>query len=321
MPDPIIRSAATTSTTTSTPVEPCSDAPPPWLPRGEIVLVPGRGEFFVRRHVHPDPDAPTVLLLHGWTASSDLQFVAAYRALAEVCSFVGIDHRGHGRGFRSTQPFELSDVADDAAAVARELGLERVIVLGYSMGGPIALPAARRHRELVAGIVVQATALEWRAKLVERLRWRLLPLLGVGLRSWVQPLALRRGIDYLIRDDSDLAPYRQWLAAEATRSEPQAIVQAGRALSRYDARSWAGDLRLPAAMVISTKDRIVKPRKQRQLAAALNEQVIEVAMAHIGALGRPTQFASATVEAVSVVAAALPPSESAGSLPAPSDAT
>ena len=78
--------------------------------------IEGRGELFVRLHRHPDPAAPTVLLLHGWTASSDLQFFTAYEALAERCTFVGIDHRGHGRGLRSPDAFTLEDAADDAAA-------------------------------------------------------------------------------------------------------------------------------------------------------------------------------------------------------------
>ncbi len=290
-----------------------ADSPPPWLPPGEIVRVDGRGEFFIRRHVHPDPDAPTVVLLHGWTASSDLQFLAAYEALSKVCSFIGIDHRGHGRGLRSLQPFEIEDVADDAAAVARQLGLSRVIALGYSMGGPVALNLARRHPDLVAGLVVQATALEWRATARERIVWRLLPMLGVALRSWSQPLVLRKGTEFLLDESSPLWPHRRWIVAEAMRNEPRVMVQAGKALSRYDARSWASELRIPAAMLISTKDRLVRPRKQRQLAAALDATVVEVEMDHLGALERPIQFASATLELVAAVAAALPPA-SAGSI-------
>ncbi len=282
-----------------------TDAPPPWLPRGEIVRVAGRGDFFVRRHVHPDPAAPTVLLLHGWTASSDLQFLAAYEALAEICSFIGIDHRGHGRGLRTLQPFDLADVADDAAAVVRELGVSSVIALGYSMGGPIALHLTRRHRDLVAGLVVQATALEWRGTLRERLTWRLLPVMGVALRSWTQPLVIRKGTDFLLDESSSLWPHRRWIVAETMRNEPRVMLEAGRALSRYDARPWAGDLDVPAAMLISTKDRLVKPRKQRQLAAALGATVVEVEMDHLGALEQPVQFSSATVELVSSVVASL----------------
>ena len=91
--------------------------PIPWLPEGRIVSVPDRGEFFVRYFQHADPSAPTLLLLHGWTASSDVQFFTAYEELAQHYSFVGIDHRGHGRGIRPTRTFSLEECADDAAAV------------------------------------------------------------------------------------------------------------------------------------------------------------------------------------------------------------
>ena len=261
MPDPDVR-----------PVGQRADAPPPWLPRGEIVLVPGRGEFFIRRHLHPDADAPTVLLLHGWTASADLQFMAAYRALGEHFSFVAV---------------------------------------GYSMGGPVALHLAQGHPELVAGLVVQATALEWRARLSERLLWRLLPAFGAALRSWTQPRLLRRGVEYIVPDSSPYAPYRPWMIAETMRNEPRVMVQAGRALSRYDARPWASTLGVPAAALISTRDRLVKPRKQRELASALRATIVEVPMDHLGAIEMPDQFASATVELVSSVAAAI----SSGSAP------
>ncbi len=284
------------------------------------MVVPGRGEFFVRHHRHADPNAPTVLLLHGWTASADLQFLAAYEALSEVCSFVGVDHRGHGRGMRSTQPFQLEDVADDAAAVARALGYSSLIALGYSMGGPISLLLTRRHPDLVAGLVVQATALEWRATLRERLAWRLLPVMGAALRSWTTGHVIQRGVKVLVRDSSRLAPYRAWITAESQRNDPRAVIEAGKALSRYDARPWASSLGVPAAMLVSTKDRLVKPRKQRELAGALDATVVDVAMDHLGALELPDQFASATVELVASVSAALPPG-SATSIRAASDST
>ena len=93
----------------------------PFLLPGQIVDVPGRGEMFVRHHQHSDPNAPTVLLLHGWTASSDLQFFSAYEELAKHFSIIGVDHRGHGRGLRPHCPVTLEDCADDAAAAGRRL--------------------------------------------------------------------------------------------------------------------------------------------------------------------------------------------------------
>jgi len=278
---------------------------PPQLPEGSIVCLEGRGEVFIRRHVHPDPNAPTVLLLHGWTASVDLQFIAAYEQLAQVCSFVGLDHRGHGRGLRTFERYELEDVADDAAALCRALELPPVIAVGYSMGGPITMHLARRHPDLVAGIVLQATALEWRATWRERIAWRFVPLFGTAIRSWVQPHVLRKGVARMVPDESPLAPYRDWLAAETNRNDPRVIVEAGKALSRHDARPWASSLDVPAASLISTRDRLVKPRKQRSLARAVGATTLEVPMDHLGSIEQPDDFAAATVELVGHIASQL----------------
>ena len=200
----------------------------PWLPEGRTVLLPGRGETFARVHQHPDRSRPTVLMLHGWTASADLQFFTAYRQLCEHYSLVAIDHRGHGRGLRTAAAFQLEDAADDAAALVRELGIDQVVTIGYSMGGPISMHLARRHPDLVSALVVQATALEWRATRSERLRWKTIRLIGPVLRSWAYPRWLRYGIVRLLGAGHELSEFVPWLEAEVRRSDTLAIVQAGR---------------------------------------------------------------------------------------------
>ena len=275
----------------------------PWLPEGRTLVAPGRGELFYRRFQHPDPDAPTVLLLHGWTASGDLQFFTAYRALAERCSFLTIDHRGHGRGLRSEHRFELEDVADDAAALIEMLGVAPVIALGYSMGGPISMLLARRHPDLVRALVVQATALEWCSSRIERVRWKTARIIGPLLRSFAYQRWLRHGLARLLGTRSPIQAYVPWLSGEMRRNDAQAIVQAGQALSRYDARPWASELSKPAVSLITTNDHLVKPRKQRALAEALGAEVRELAGNHLSAWEHPDEFAAITVELVELVAA------------------
>ncbi len=118
---------------------------PPACPPGRVMNLPGRGEVFVRDSGGA-PANPVVLLLHGWTASADLNFFPVYACLAESYRVIALDLRGHGRGMRSIAPFSLEDCADDAAALLEQLGAGRVIVVGYSMGGPVGLLLARRHR-------------------------------------------------------------------------------------------------------------------------------------------------------------------------------
>ena len=275
----------------------------PWLPEGRTLVVPGRGELFYRRFQHPDATAPTVLLLHGWTASGDLQFFTAYRALAEHCSFLTIDHRGHGRGLRSEHRFELEDVADDAAALIEILGVTPVITVGYSMGGPVSMLLARRHPDLVRAIVVQATAMEWRSSWIERVRWKTARIIGPLLRSFAYQRWLRHGLARLLGTSSPLHVYVPWLSGEMRRNDALAIVQAGQALSRYDARPWASDLGKPAVSLITTHDHLVKPRKQRALAEALGAEVRELAGNHLSAWEHPDEFAAVTVELIELVAA------------------
>ena len=63
---------------------------------------------------------------------------------------------------RSAEPFTLEDCADAAAALLGQLGTGPVIVVGYSMGGPVGLLLARRHAGTLAALVIQATALQAR---------------------------------------------------------------------------------------------------------------------------------------------------------------
>ena len=276
---------------------------PPALPPGRVINLPGRGEVFVRDSGGMS-GSPTVLLLHGWTASADLNFFPAYASLAESYRMIALDLRGHGRGMRSMEQFSLEDCADDAAALLEQLGTGRVIVVGYSMGGPVGLLLAQRHREQVAAVVMQATALEWRRAARERAVWRLLPVLDLSLRFGVGAVFAERVLRQAVREAPELADYRPWLAAESRRATARDLVAAGRALSRYDARPWADQLDVPAAMLVTTHDRLVRPAKQRELATALRASVLEIDADHDLPLVKSREYGRLTRLAVDNVAAA-----------------
>jgi pimeloyl-ACP methyl ester carboxylesterase len=108
------------------------------------VHVPGRGEFFLR---DSGGDGPALLLLHGWMVSADLNWITVYDALAGAgYRVLALDHRGHGRGLRSPKRFRLTACADDAAALVRHEGIERVVAVGYSdVGRRRALARQRAH--------------------------------------------------------------------------------------------------------------------------------------------------------------------------------
>lgn len=275
----------------------------PYLPPARIITLPGRGEMFVRQHTHDDPSRPTLLLLHGWTASADTQFFTAYEALVREYSVIAVDHRGHGRGLRPNRPFSLEDCADDAADVVRALGADSVITVGYSMGGPVSTLLWNRHPDLVQGMVFQATAMEWNATRSERTRWMVGHVLGPLFRRLTTPRTLRYAISRVVPRGHELRRHVPWLIGEIRRNDAWMISEAGRALSRYDARGIVPRIDIPTAMVLTTRDRLVPPAKQRSLAGAARAHVVELDGDHFVTLEQPHEYSDATRRAVDLVAA------------------
>jgi pimeloyl-ACP methyl ester carboxylesterase len=274
---------------------------PPPLPPGRVVLVPGRGEVFVREQAGP-VGAPTILLLHGFTASADLNWWAAYGALGEVGRVLAVDHRGHGRGLRSEQRYTLEAAADDAAGLLEALGVRSAIVVGYSMGGPISMLLWQRHPHLVDGLVLEATALEWRSTRRERWMWELIGVIEWFFRSRLSSSMIDRWLRDAIAMQPELAAHRAWFKAEIGRGDPRELGEAGHAIGEFDARAFAGDIDVPVAVVVTTKDRLVRPRKQRALARATRAQVLELAGDHDVCFVDGRSFAAVTTDAVRAVA-------------------
>ena len=290
---------------------------PPPLPPGRVVNVPGRGEMFVRESEGDAPEpagsggraepGPTILLLHGWTASADTNWFTIYATAAQFGPVLAVDHRGHGRGIRSEERFTLEAAADDAAALVDHLGRGPVIAVGYSMGGPIASLLWLRHPHLVAGLVLEATALEWRASWRERLVWRFLALMEIALRLGPHDGFVERWLRDAVEKSPELVPWRGWLKGEIRRGDAGAIADAGRALSRYDARPFAGRIDVPTTVVITTQDRLVRPRKQRALAKAIpGAFVVSINADHDAPVVRPHLLQMGTAQALRSVLDRLP---------------
>jgi 3-oxoadipate enol-lactonase len=242
------------------------DPEPPMLPPGAAMELPGRGTTFVRRLEGP-PDAPTVLLLHGWTASADLNWFTCYAPLAEHYRVVALDHRGHGRGIRSRKTFRLEDCADDAVAVCDVLGIDKFIPVGYSMGGPIAQLIWKRHRERVAGLVLCATSSYFATSREERLSF--LGISGLAAVARLTPAQARQWLTeqfYLQRKADQWEP---WAIHEASRHDWRAVLEAGRAIGNFSSRDWIGDVDVPTSTLITMRDRVVPVRRQIRLFEAI----------------------------------------------------
>jgi 3-oxoadipate enol-lactonase len=197
----------------------------------------------------------------------------------------------------------LEACADDAAALLGGLGTGPAIVVGYSMGGPVATLLWQRHPELVAGMVLCSTAPHFAPTRLERVALgaigscsetaRHLPPTGIGAlrgvarlgRSWLGGGLPQAALDLMSRHD---------LAA---------ICQAARALLAYRAEEWLGSISVPSAVVMTTRDHLVPPHRQLALAAAIPRcALFKVDGDHAVCATSPARFLPAVLAALDNVA-------------------
>jgi 3-oxoadipate enol-lactonase len=108
--------------------------------------------------VQIEGEGPNIVFVHGYTTSSRFwrsqieEFSTSYRVVA-------FDLRGHGASSKSTDvPYTIETFARDLVGLLHELAIEKAILVGLSMGGPVVMKATVEHPELVRALVLADTA-------------------------------------------------------------------------------------------------------------------------------------------------------------------
>lgn len=104
-------------------------------------------------------ERPTAFLIHGGPGVDHTSGKARYGRLREKMQLVYFDHRGQGRSGRGDPAkYTLDENVEDMEALRRHLGLERIVTLGTSYGGMVAMAHAARYPASVSHLILVATA-------------------------------------------------------------------------------------------------------------------------------------------------------------------
>lgn len=101
----------------------------------------------------PRPDGVPLILLHGGFGTTGMFDGVLTPALNAGREVIAVDLQGHGRTADTERPLTLEAMADDIAALLGSLGLPQADVMGYSLGGGVALQTAIRHPDMVRKLV------------------------------------------------------------------------------------------------------------------------------------------------------------------------
>ena len=238
------------------------------LPPGRLIDIPDRGQTFIREVQGPD-NAPTLILLHGWTATADLNWFTCFEELGKHFNVVALDHRGHGQGIRSRSSFRLEDCADDVVALADMLGINTFIPVGYSMGGTIAQLIWRQHEHRVNGLVLCSTAPIFAKSREERLGF--LGLTGLATIARFTPTQTVDWITEQVYLQRKAEGLDQWALEEMSGHDWRQILEAGKEIGSFNSLKWLSEVNVPTSVVITTQDQVIPPERQQRLLDLLKD--------------------------------------------------
>ena len=243
-----------------------------------------------------------MVLLHGWTATADINFYRCYGPLGDRLRVLAFDHRGHGDGIRTRRPFRLADCAADVVALADMLGVEGFIPVGYSLGGTIAQLLAKNHAARVRGVVLCSTAARFSGQPINRLSFA--GLTGAAALARVTPAAARRRLVERWFTHSREGAWQAWAIEIALAHDWRMVLEAGAALGTFDSTSWLGTLPMPASVLLTERDEVVPVSRQRELALLLRDvEVFALDAGHEAAVGASDRFVPMLTRAIDSVIA------------------
>jgi pimeloyl-ACP methyl ester carboxylesterase len=249
--------------------------------------------------VYGEARAEALVFVHGWSCDSRY-WNAQIDAFTATHPVVTVDLAGHGlssTGDRSD--WSIANFGADVAAVVEALALERVVLIGHSMGGPVVLEAARRLGPRVVGVVGVDT---WRDAAVLRTAEQAEAMVKSFRKDFAAQTASFVDDNFFV--ESSDPRLRRWIVEDMAEAPPEVAIPSLVGLLRYDHASTLAGLKMPLVAINAS----AVPTD----AAALAElhpglRVLEIAEAgHFPMMERPAQFNSLLSEVLAEWTAAAP---------------
>jgi pimeloyl-ACP methyl ester carboxylesterase len=203
---------------------------------------------------------PAIVLIHGWSCDGNY-WDAQIPELKSRYTTVTVNLAGHGASGRNRTEWSVGNFGEDVAAVVRQLQNSKVVLVGHSMGAPVALEATRRIGDRVIGIIAvdSLKTLGQPAPNEQQIELRLKPFREnfIGhTREFVAASLFAPGAD---------ASLVQKVAYDMSLQPPEVAIPAMEALSRMDYSKVLPEIHVPVVAINSSLGAPVDEAQIRKL--------------------------------------------------------
>jgi pimeloyl-ACP methyl ester carboxylesterase len=226
-----------------------------------------------------------LVFLHGWCGDRSYWKHQA-DVFAKNYRVVTLDQAGHGESGKDRKDWNVQGLAADVAAVVKALALKRVILVGHSMGGPVALMAAKGMPGTVVAVIGVDTLQDAEFKMPEGGAKKFLAAFEADFKG-----TMRAGLDGLLHDKVD-PELKKWLVSRAEAQDQKMALGLMRDMSGLDLKVLLREARVPVRCINSgggfkffRPTAIATNRKYADFDA-----VTIAAVGHYPMLERPSEF-------------------------------
>lgn len=246
-------------------------------------------------------EGPAVLFIHGWSLSGEV-WDRQLRVVAEAgYRVIAMDQRGHGGSDAPLSGYSITDLTADAVGVLDALDVSSAIVVGWSLGGMVALRAAHDFPTRVDSVVMVASN-GVAASRTEAFPFGVpadVPLAAILAAEHADRISLRRKA---VGDPFKEPPTRElldWLHRISLQTPSWAGRAAMRTLMCTDQTHVLDAMSVPVTALVGVADPALSVRGARWVAQRLGSRLVEFDCGHYPMLECPDAFDAALLESLS----------------------
>jgi pimeloyl-ACP methyl ester carboxylesterase len=242
-------------------------------PDHAVVRTPDGADLAVWDLAGDGPDAPVVVLPHGWGCSHEVWLPVTRRLRDQGARVVLYDQRGHGSSTRGTSPLTVETLAHDLTAVLEATDVHDAVLAGHSMGGMTIMSLATHRPDVLkerakATVLVSTAATDLGARSAQgnRVATALVSSSAVSraMQSRYGHVLVRSSFgDNPVRAHLDLT--RDLFGATHGTVRGDFLVS----MSAMDLLEGAATIEVPTTVMVGTRDVLTLPRKADQIVATV----------------------------------------------------